>query len=710
MPYRVAGWLLAIAAALAAAGCSAPVRQAAAGDGPKAAEAVKVYTGSREILTGPFKLKGLSPQQRPEEFKPVRYPAVYIENEYLRCCVLPTVGGRLYEVYNKASKSQVFYVNPYLETYPDDYEGTHPWNLGGVEVNFPYFHHGNTYNDRWSWAEVRRGDGAGGVAMGFTSRPTLQRAVFRVLLRPGAARVDLEYRFENLNPYPWGVAAWIDTMHPKTMETEFILPVPWVAGHGFNANRVDLFPWPIRDGVDLSWQKNVPAGTSLSEFAFMPRRRFHGCYDHAADRGAARVFDPATLPAAKLWTQSPPVTPDQYYQHFEIWTATSAVMEDPGRQAELSACAAADSWQQVWGIGGFVFANAELALNLVRRGEGKLLAGVCAARKIPGCTVSLREGLDTFYREPFDLDPVRPWRKELPAPAGDVTMEIVGPDGTVLAQYERRDDELPQEAWRMPKKPRWAEGQSAAYHEEDYSTLWRRRDNFLDGAINRYKDLLRKSPESAKLKTDLARACLKDEQVRQGAQYREPGPAAEADAARRRETDLGIAAKLLSEVLAQDPESARAHLYLGLALERQGKTAEALAEYRAAAKESPSGGPAAVYLAEHLLRDRPAEALAFARQAAAAYPASTPARHVLMAALLAGGRPHEAAAVGQRLLETDPANPLTTRLLAWALRQAGRPAEAVAAATQAKETERQLAGDDKARDALEADLRRLAVH
>jgi hypothetical protein len=186
------------------------------------ADEVKVYEGPREILTGPFKLKGLAPQQRRGEFRPVTYPAVYIENEYLRCCVLPTVGGRVYEVFNKASQSQVFFVNPYLETHDDDFEGGHPWNLGGIEVNFPYFHHGNTYNDRWQWAKLERTDGSAGVSLSFTSRPTMQRVVFQVTLRPEVACVDLGYRFENLNPYPWGLAAWIDTMHPKTMQTEFI--------------------------------------------------------------------------------------------------------------------------------------------------------------------------------------------------------------------------------------------------------------------------------------------------------------------------------------------------------------------------------------------------------------------------------------------------------------------------------------------------------
>jgi tetratricopeptide (TPR) repeat protein len=673
----------------------------APGQGAKAGE-VKVYEGTREILTGPFKLRGLSPQRRGGEFKPVRYPAVYIENDYLRCCVLPTVGGRLYGAYNKASKSQVFFVNPYLETHADDYEGGHPWNLGGVEVNFPYFHHGNTYNDRWQWAEVRRADGSAGVAMGFTSRPTMQRAVFRVLLRPGAARVHLEYRFENLNPYPWGLAAWIDTMHPKTMDTQFILPSPWVAQHGHNRSRTDLKPWPVRNGIDLSWQRNVPPGGDLSEFGFMPRAGFHGCYDHARDRGAVRVFDPKTLPAAKLWTQSAPAEPEQYYQHFEIWTATSAIMEDPRRQAELSAYAAADGWQQAWGIGGFVFANEDLAINLARREGGKLLSGICGTRQIAGCTVVLREGPDTFYRAAFDLDPARPWRKEIPAPAGDVVMEVLGPDGALLGRYELRADELPREQWQMPKEPRWRSGLNAAYYEEDYSTLWRRRGHFLDGAIGRYNELWKEQPKSARIMLSLARAYIKDAQVRVGSGYRQPGTEADADAARRRRNDLETAVKLLEQLVAIDPQSARAVFYLGLAREGQGKRAEAVKLYRSALKCDVPACAAGVHLARLLVPGSPAEAAELARRAAAVYPQSSRARHVLMAALIAAGKAEEALAVGGRLAGTDPADPITWRLLGDAAATAGREAQAKALADRVR---RLVAADDQAAKALEGDLR-----
>ena len=661
------------------------------------ADSVKVYEGKQRLLTGPFQLKGPSPQQRPDEFKPVSYPAVFIENEYFRCCLLPGIGGRLYEVYNKASKSSVFFVNPYLETHADDFEGGHPWNLGGVEVNFPYFHHGNTYNDRWQWARFTQPDGSAGVVMAFTSRPSMQRALFRVMLRPGVARVDLAYRFENLNPYSWGLAAWIDTMHTKTMSSEFILPTPWVAQHGHNAFRTDLQPWPIRNGVDLSWQKNVPDGMSLSEFGWMPRQNFHGCYNHEADRGAARVFDPKTLPAAKLWTQSPPVTPDQYYQHFEIWTATSPVMEDPIHQPALSSYAGDDSWFQVWGIGGYVYANGDLALNLRREPDGTILAGVCGTRNVRGCVVSIMHGRSALYRGTFDLDPAKPWKKQLTAPPGDITIEVIAPDGALLAHYEHMETEQPVEQWQMNKDPRWKGGINSVYYQEDYSVLWRRRGHFFDGSIHGYSELLKKEPDSVKLMIDLARVCLKDAQVRVGYQYGNPGPAADEEVVKRRAENLKRAADILHELLKKESQNAQAHFYLGLALESQNEPAAAAEAFQAALACPVSESAAGMYLARRHMKSKPSKAVAYARTAAEAYPQSTRAKQMLMAALIADGSRKEAVKLGKALYELDPADPITTHLLSQC-------ADKSEAKSFAKETERLLADDAEAKKNFDADL------
>src|SRR5262245_12254277 len=38
--------------------------------------------------------------------------AVYLENEYLKCSVLPDIGGHLYSCLDKLSGKQMFYANP----------------------------------------------------------------------------------------------------------------------------------------------------------------------------------------------------------------------------------------------------------------------------------------------------------------------------------------------------------------------------------------------------------------------------------------------------------------------------------------------------------------------------------------------------------------------------------------------------------------------
>ena len=281
-------------------------------------------------------------------------------------------------------------------------------------------------------------------------------------------------------------------------------------------------------------------------------------------------------------------------------------------------------------------------------------------------------------------------------------MEIIGPDGEALGQYELRTGELPKERGDMPSKPRWRSGINAAYYEEDYSTLWRRREHFLDGAIHRYRELLKTQPKSARLMLCLARAYIKDAQVRIGSGYRKPGPQAEVDAAKRRQSDLAEAVKLLAEVLKLEPGSARAFLYLGLARERQGNLAAAEKAWRAALKCDVPAWPAAMHLARCLLARDPKEAVALARRAAEVYPQSSRAGHVLIACLIAAGKAEEAEAVGRRLAQADPADGVAARLLARAAGKAGRSRQSQ---TYEEEARRLVGGDGEAAKALEADLR-----
>ena len=64
--------------------------------------------------------------------------AVYLENEYLKCSVLPDIGGHLYTCIDKISGKPMFYANPSIKKAAIAYRGA--WAAFGVEFNFPVSH------------------------------------------------------------------------------------------------------------------------------------------------------------------------------------------------------------------------------------------------------------------------------------------------------------------------------------------------------------------------------------------------------------------------------------------------------------------------------------------------------------------------------------------------------------------------------------------
>src|SRR5947209_18128658 len=64
--------------------------------------------------------------------------AVYLENEYLKCSVLPDIGGHIYTCTDKVSGKPMFYANPSIKKAQIGYRGA--WAAFGVEFNFPVSH------------------------------------------------------------------------------------------------------------------------------------------------------------------------------------------------------------------------------------------------------------------------------------------------------------------------------------------------------------------------------------------------------------------------------------------------------------------------------------------------------------------------------------------------------------------------------------------
>ena len=71
------------------------------------------------------------------EMKPENFTALYLENKYVKLCVLPQIGGRLFYAIDKTNNYDIFYHQDVIK--PANVGMTGAWISGGVEWNV--FHH-----------------------------------------------------------------------------------------------------------------------------------------------------------------------------------------------------------------------------------------------------------------------------------------------------------------------------------------------------------------------------------------------------------------------------------------------------------------------------------------------------------------------------------------------------------------------------------------
>src|SRR5882757_3399904 len=93
--------------------------------------------------------------------------AIYLENEYLKCSVLPDIGGHLYTCIDKISGESMFYANPSIKKAAIAYRGA--WAAFGVEFNFPVSHNWVTMSPV-NFAFAKHDDGSASITVGSVDR------------------------------------------------------------------------------------------------------------------------------------------------------------------------------------------------------------------------------------------------------------------------------------------------------------------------------------------------------------------------------------------------------------------------------------------------------------------------------------------------------------------------------------------------------------
>ena len=156
--------------------------------------------------------------------------AIYIENEYLKCSVLPDIGGHLYTCIDKISGQSMFYANPSIKKAAVGYRGA--WAAFGIEFNFPVSHNWVSMSPV-NFAFHKNADGSASVIVGNVDRVYGMEWTVELLLRPQSAlleeRVTLSNRSDVRHRFYW----WNNAAAKVSDDSRIVYPMRFAASHGF---------------------------------------------------------------------------------------------------------------------------------------------------------------------------------------------------------------------------------------------------------------------------------------------------------------------------------------------------------------------------------------------------------------------------------------------------------------------------------------------
>lgn len=341
--------------------------------------------------------------------------AVFLENEYLKCTILPDLGGHIYTCIDKINGKPMFYANPTLKKALIGYRGA--WSAFGVEFNFPVSHNWVSISPV-DYTYSSNPDGSASITVGNRDRVYGMEWTVQLVLHPGST--VLEERVTLTNPsdlrhrfYWWnnaGVQVWDDS--------KIWYPMQFTASHGFT----DIDTWPVNSkGMDLSIIANQKDGP-VSRFIYGSREPFMGIYNPQTDAGLVHYAEYSDLPAKKIWTWGVDADglawrkalSDNNSAYAEVQAGLFRNQETYGFLEPQQVIRFSEYWMPVRNIGGISRANLNGVVSMSRKpgmaGRTSLTAAFNANRKFPNATIRILDGNTTVFQETTSLDPAKTWR------------------------------------------------------------------------------------------------------------------------------------------------------------------------------------------------------------------------------------------------------------------------------------------------------------
>ncbi|MBN1795146.1 MAG: DUF5107 domain-containing protein [Sedimentisphaerales bacterium] len=384
------------------------------------------------------------------EKKEVEYNVIFLENEYLKVMVMPSLGGRVQMLYDKTNDFHAVYYNHVIKPALVGLAG--PWISGGIEFNWPQHHRPSTY-DPVDYSIEEHPDGSKTLWVGEIEQMFRTKGMAGFTLRPGKAYLEINVKLYNRTAEPQTFLWWANPAMAVNDDYQSIFPpdVHAVFDHG----KRDVSTFPIATGeyykmdysagVDISRFKNIPVPTSF--MAAGSRYDFMGGYDHGRRAGMLHFSDHHISPGKKQWVWGCGDFGDAWHRN---------LTDEDGPYVELMTGVYTDnqpdfSWLMPYEektftqyffpyklIGAVKNANNQVAVNLeIRDGQAEIGVYVTSVQK--GLKVELSGSRQVYLQKTDDLDPAAAYITTVQLrddqEPEDLVLKVYNEKGRLLVSY-----------------------------------------------------------------------------------------------------------------------------------------------------------------------------------------------------------------------------------------------------------------------------------
>jgi tetratricopeptide (TPR) repeat protein len=489
------------------------------------------YQGASKVIY-PYAMNDVISNEKSDE----SWKSLILENEYIKLCVMPEIGGKLYYAADKTDGYNFVYRNNVVK--PSNIGMLGAWVSGGIEWCVIHHHRASTFQPV-DYKLAENSDGSKTIWIGETEPRHQMRWTIGITAYPGKSYFSADVKISNPTPLTNTFLYWANVAAHTNKDYQVIFP-PSVNLATYHAKN-SFTNWPFStevyngedftNGVDLSWWKN--SVNQNSYFAYDLKEDFMGGYDHGKEMGTVHIADHNIVKGAKLWE----------WGSGERGQATEGrLTENDGPYVEIMVGAFSDNqpdyswirpyevktfrqyWYPVRDIQGFKYANLNGAVNLEKREGNKVFVGYYSTQKVSNATITVKRKGETLLEKTVQISPDKAFTATLTVPGQfeetDLSTSMVNNENReVLVSYQpvahSKADRLP-ETVKRPVAP--SEMKSV---EELYLTGSRILQfyNPTLNAMDYFNEALKRDPDDIRTNTAIGNINLRNGEYETARKY-----------------------------------------------------------------------------------------------------------------------------------------------------------------------------------------------